>query len=82
MNKNFVESFVKECYNQGLTEKQACVALEITMQKSAAGTHTEYGDAYGDLNNLGARLANVETTQGQPTYAEQPQWTNITDWPG
>jgi hypothetical protein len=82
MNKNFVESFVRECYNQGLTEKQACAALEITMQKSAAATRTEYGDAYGDLNNLGARLANVETTQGEPTYAEQPQWTNITDWPG
>lgn len=82
MNKNFVESFVRECYNQGLTEKQACVALEITMQKSAAGTRTEYGDAYGDLNNLGARLAGVETTQGEPTYADQPQWTNITDWPG
>lgn len=82
MNKNFVESFVKECYNQGLTEKQACAALEVTMQKSAAGTRTAYGDAYGDLNNLGARLAGVGVTQGQPTYGDQPQWTNITDWPG
>lgn len=82
MNKNFVESFVKECYNQGLTEKQACAALEITMQKSAAGTRVGDVDVYGDLSNLGARLAGIETTQGQPTYEEQPQWTNLTDWPG
>lgn len=82
MNKNFVESFVRECYNQGLTEKQACAALEVTMQKSAAGTRTAYGDAYGDLDNLGARLSGVGVTQGQPTYADQPQWTNILDWPG
>lgn len=82
MNKNFVESFVKECYNQGLTEKQACVALELTMQKSAAGTRVGDVDAYGDLSNLGERLKGIEVKQGQPTYEEQPQWTNPTDWPG
>ena len=34
MNKNFVESFVEECYHAGLTELQTMVALE----KSASGS--------------------------------------------
>ena len=66
MGKKFIESFVEECYRQGLTEKQACIALNVTMQKEAAFTKSAAGE-YGDIEGLGRRIANLELSKaGDP----------------
>lgn len=59
MGKKFIESFVEECYRQGLTEKQACIALNVTMQKEAAFVKSAAGE-YGDIEGLGRRIHNLE----------------------
>lgn len=59
MGKKFIESFVEECYRQGLTEKQACIALNVTMQKEAAFVKSATGE-YGDIEGLGRRMHKIE----------------------
>jgi hypothetical protein len=61
MGKKFIESFVEECYRQGLTEKQACAALEATMQKEAAFIKSAAGE-YGDIQGLGGRIASIDAS--------------------